>query len=64
MSCSWLYLASLTTPESLCGQPGDPYCEEHRKTMDYLKQLDNDFKEVEETHRAVRAETRAIALRA
>ncbi len=53
MSCQWLFLASLTTPERLCGQPGDPYCEEHRKLTDDLKQLDDDFNEIEETHRVV-----------
>jgi hypothetical protein len=53
MSCQWLFLASLTTPERLCGVPGDPYCPAHQRVMDYLKQLDDDFEEVEATHRAV-----------
>jgi hypothetical protein len=53
MSCRWLFLASLTTPERLCDGPGHLYCEEHQKVIDYLKQLDDDFEEIEATHRAV-----------
>lgn len=53
MACSWLFLASRTTPEHFCGKPGNPFCPEHQKVMDYLKQLDDDFEEIEETHRAI-----------
>jgi hypothetical protein len=53
MSCSWLYLASRTTPEHFCGKPGNPFCPAHQEIMDYLNQLDEDFKEIEETHRAI-----------
>jgi hypothetical protein len=53
MACRWVYLASYSTPERLCGQPGDPLCEEHQKLMGYLKLLDDDFEEMEKTHKAV-----------
>jgi hypothetical protein len=53
MSCQWLFLGSLTTAERLCGEPGHPYCDEHRNVLDNLKQLDNDFVQFEPTHKAV-----------
>ncbi len=53
MSCSWLYLASRTTPEHFCSKPGHPYCEEHQQEIDYLQRLDDDWQEIEATHRAV-----------
>jgi hypothetical protein len=58
MTCSWLYLASLTTSERFCGKPGHPYCEEHQAEMDYIHSLDVDWKEIEATHKAVCDEPR------
>ncbi len=53
MTCSWLFLASRTTPERFCGKPGHPYCSEHQAEMDYIHRLDEDWKEIEATHKAV-----------
>jgi hypothetical protein len=47
MSCSWLYLASRTTPESLCGQPGHPFCPEHQDVIAYLEKMDWEHEEIE-----------------
>jgi hypothetical protein len=41
------------TPERFCDKPGHPYCEEHQREMDYILSLDEDWKEVEATHKAV-----------
>ena len=46
MSCSWLYLASRTTPERFCDKPGHPYCEEHQREMDAMEQVDKDWDEI------------------
>ena len=62
MSCQWVHLESRSTPERSCGEPGNPYCEEHQKVMDYLKQLDDDWNEIEKTHRAVCDETKAHSI--
>jgi hypothetical protein len=56
MTCSWLFLASRTTPERFCGKPGHPYCLEHQADIDYIHRLDDDWKEIEATHKAVCAE--------
>jgi hypothetical protein len=64
MSCSWLYLASLTTPERFCDEPGHPYCAEHQAEMAYIHSLDEDWKEVEATHKAVCEEPRGRATKA
>lgn len=53
MMCSWLYLASRTTPERFCGKPGHPYCEEHQREMEAMEQVDKDWDEILATHRAV-----------
>jgi hypothetical protein len=53
MPCQWLYLASRIIPEHLCGKPGDPYCPEHQREINLIHSLDDDWKEVEATHRAV-----------
>ncbi len=53
MPCSWLYFASRTTPERFCGQPGHPYCEEHQREMDAMKQADKDWDEILASHLAV-----------
>jgi hypothetical protein len=58
MPCQWLFLASRTTPERFCGKPGHPYCPEHQAEMDYIHSLDNDWKEIEATHKAVCDEPR------
>jgi len=61
MTCSWLFLASRATPEHLCGKPGTPYCPEHQAEMDYIHRLDEDWKEIEATHKAVCDEPRGRA---
>ncbi len=58
MICSWLFLASRTTPERFCGKPGHRYCPEHQAEMDYIHRLDDDWKEIEATHKAVCEEPR------
>jgi hypothetical protein len=45
MTCSWLFLASRTTPESFCGKSGHPYCPEHEREMDAMEQADKDWDE-------------------
>jgi hypothetical protein len=46
MTCSWLFLASRTTPERFCEQPGNPYCPEHQREIDAMEQADNDWDEI------------------
>ena len=53
MACSWLYLASRTSPERFCDKPGHPYCEEHQREMDAMEQANKDWDEILATHRAV-----------
>jgi hypothetical protein len=53
MACSWLYLASSTTPERFCSKPGHAYCEDHTRLLAYLNQLDDDFTEIEKTFREI-----------
>ena len=53
MTCRWFFLAARTTPERFCGKPGHPYCPEHQLEMDNIHRLDEDFEEVEGTHKAV-----------
>jgi hypothetical protein len=53
MPCQWLHLASLTTEEHLCGKPGNPYCEEHQREMDYIHSLDDDWKETEASRKPI-----------
>ena len=41
MSCSWVFLASLTTPQRFCDKPchiGHSYCPEHQCEMDTMHQ--------------------------
>jgi len=64
MTCSWLFLASRTTPERFCGKPGHPYREEHQAEMNYIHTLDEDWKAVEATHKAVCEEPRSRATKA
>ena len=61
MSCQWILLASRSTPEHIFGEPGDPFCPVHQKVMDYLKQLDDDFEEIEKTHKAVCEESLEVS---
>jgi hypothetical protein len=51
--CSWLYLASLSTPEHFCDKPGHPYCPEHQRETDAMEQADKDWVEILATHKAV-----------
>lgn len=52
--CNWVHLPDKQNPnQRLCGNPGHPYCEEHQKEMDHIKQLDEDWKEIGATHIAV-----------
>ncbi len=51
--CSWLYLASPTTEERLCGKPGHPYCEEHQREIEYLEQLDWEYQEIERSWESI-----------
>ena len=51
--CSWLYLASRTTPERFCEKPGHPYCPEHQREMDAMAQADKDWDEILASHEAV-----------
>jgi hypothetical protein len=51
--CSWLYLASRTTPERFCGNPGHPYCPEHQREIDAMEKSDKDWDEILATHEAV-----------
>jgi hypothetical protein len=46
MPCSWLYLASRTSPERFCGKPGHPYCPEHQSEIDAMEQSDKDWDEI------------------
>lgn len=45
MTCSWLFLASRTTPERFCGKPGHPYCPEHEREIHAMEQTDKDWDE-------------------
>jgi hypothetical protein len=56
--CFWLYLASRTTRQRFCGEPGHPYCPEHQREMDAMEQADKDWDEILATHRAVCEEPR------
>ena len=53
MSCSWLYLASRTTPQQFCDKPGHPYCTKHQREIDAMQQADKDWDEILATHKAV-----------
>ena len=53
MLCSWLYLASRTTPERFCGKPGHPYCPEHQREIDAMEQDDKNWDDILATHEAV-----------
>jgi hypothetical protein len=46
MTCRWLFLASRTTEESLCGKPGYPYCEEHQPEMAYFEKSDWEYQDI------------------
>ena len=46
MPCSWLYLASRTSPERFCGKPGHPYCPEHQSEINAMEQSDKDWDEI------------------
>jgi hypothetical protein len=48
--CSWVLLPDIQNPnQRLCGNPGHPYCEEHQAEMNYIRSLDNDWREFETT---------------
>ena len=52
--CNWVLLPDKQNPnQRLCGRPGHPYCEEHQAEMNYIRSLDNDWKESEATHEGV-----------
>ena len=53
MACSWLYLASRTSPQRFCDKPGHPYCPEHQLEMDAMEQTDKNWDEIIATHEAV-----------
>jgi hypothetical protein len=53
MPCSWLYLASRTSPEHFCGKPGHPYCPEHQREIDAMEQDDKNWDEILATHEAI-----------
>ncbi len=53
MTCSWLFLASRTTPERFCGKPGHLYCPEHQREIDAMEQTDKDWDEILATYRVV-----------
>jgi hypothetical protein len=53
MTCCWLFLASRISEEHFCGEPGDPYCPEHTRLWDYIVSLDENFEDVEATHKVV-----------
>jgi hypothetical protein len=57
--CDWVYLPDKQNPnQRLCDKPGHHYCEEHQAEMDYIHRLDEDWKVIEATHRAVCVEPR------
>lgn len=39
--------------QRLCGRPGHPYCAEHQLELDYIHSVNQDFEEIERTHKAV-----------
>jgi hypothetical protein len=51
--CSWLHLADKNSPEHFCPKPGHPYCPEHTRLIEYINSLDDDWDEIDATHRAV-----------
>jgi len=52
--CQWILLpARDDDKQGPCDKPGEPYCSEHQREIDYIARLDSDWKEIEETHRAV-----------
>jgi len=64
-TCEWAFLPALDDKvESACGAPVDDdsrYCAAHQEEMDYIHTLDEDWKEIEATHRAVCDEPRGRA---
>ncbi len=57
--CNWVHLPDKENAlPSTCTKEGEPYCEEHQAEMDYIHSLDNDWKEIEATHKAVCEEPR------
>jgi hypothetical protein len=60
--CDWVHLPDKQNPnQRLCGKPGHPYCAAHQREMDYIHRLDDDWKEIEATHKAVCDEPRGRA---
>ena len=51
--CSWLYLASRTTPERFCDKPGHPYCPDHQREMGAMEKSDKDWDEILASHETV-----------
>jgi hypothetical protein len=41
------------SPENSCPNLGNPYCSEHEREISLIHSLDNDWKQIEATHRAV-----------
>jgi hypothetical protein len=54
--CRWVHLPDKQNPnQRLCGRPGHPFCGEHQAEMNYIRSLDNDWKEGEATRKGTRA---------
>jgi hypothetical protein len=53
MACVWVLLASQTTAERLCGEPGHPYCPEHQREIDAMEKSDTYWEEILASLRAV-----------
>lgn len=63
--CNWVLLPDKEHAlPSTCRNEGEPYCPAHIRLLDYLKRLDWDSKEIEETHKAVCEEPRGRATKA
>jgi hypothetical protein len=57
--CNWVHLPNKENAlPSTCKNEGEPYCPEHQAEMDYIHTLDEDWKEIEATHKAVCDEPR------
>lgn len=54
--CNWVHLPDRqNSTERRCPEEGEPYCEEHQAEMNYIRSLDNDWKESEATRKGTRA---------
>lgn len=60
--CNWVHLPDKENAlSSTCAKEGEPYCPEHTRLMAYIHTLDEDWKEIEATHKAVCDEPRGRA---